>query len=192
MSSYAIEQILKNRKITEYLESKHIYPDGPEVNGKLKYLCPIHDGDTSPSFYVYTKSADFQNFYCYSCKAKYNIIHLFRDIEKVSLGDAIRSLGFTYRELEEMGITMPVVELNVQYYRPALYDNLITVKTILKELPDGSKIQFHSELYNEDGVFLNKGVTTLVFYDAKEKKKINMPQVLVDKLSPFFNKDNNE
>ena len=105
---------------------------------------------------------------------------------EVGRAEAIRQLGFTYRELEEMGIMMPVVDLHVQYYRPALYDDLITVKTILKEMPGESRIQFHSELYNEAGVFLNKGVTTLVFYDPKEKKKVNMPGELVSRLAPFF------
>ena len=67
---------------------------------------------------------------------------------EVGRAESIRELGFTYRQLEEMGIMMPVIELNSQYFRPALYDDLITVKTILKELPDGPKIRFHSELYN--------------------------------------------
>ena len=108
---------------------------------------------------------------------------------EVGRADAIRELGFTYRELEEMGIMMPVAEMHTHYYRPALYDDLVTVKTILKELPDGPKIQFHSELYNEAGLLLNKGVTTLVFYDPKEKKKTNMPQELYTRLSPFFKKE---
>jgi acyl-CoA thioester hydrolase len=105
---------------------------------------------------------------------------------EVGRAESIRELGFTYRQLEEMGIMMPVVELNSQYFRPALYDDLITVKTILKQLPDGPKIQFHSELYNEQEQLLNKGVTTLVFYDSNEKKKVNMPQLLLDRLEPFF------
>ncbi len=109
---------------------------------------------------------------------------------EVGRAEAIRELGFTYRELEEMGVMMPVVDLHVQYYRPALYDDLITVKTILKELPESSKIQFHSELYNEAGVFLNKGVTTLVFYDPKEKKKVDMPEILKSRLAPFFEDSN--
>jgi acyl-CoA thioester hydrolase len=111
---------------------------------------------------------------------------------EVGRAESIRQLGFTYRQLEEMGIMMPVAELNVQYYRPALYDDLITVKTILKELPDGSKIQFHSELYNEAGQLLNKGVTTLVFYDPKEKKKTAMPEELHTRLAPFFNNNNEQ
>lgn len=107
---------------------------------------------------------------------------------EVGRAEAIRQLGFTYRELEQMGIMMPVVDLHAQYYRPALYDDLITVKTILKELPESHKIQFHSELYNEQKQLLNKGVTTLVFYDPKTKQKVNMPDELKNRLQPFFTK----
>lgn len=107
---------------------------------------------------------------------------------EVGRAEAIRQLGFTYRELEEMGIMMPVVELNVKYFWPALYDNLITVKTILKQLPDGPKIQFHSELYNEEGQLMNVGITTLVFYDPVKKEKVHMHDELKKRLEPFFTK----
>ena len=105
---------------------------------------------------------------------------------EVGRAEAIRELGYTYKEMEEMGIMMPVVELNAQYFRPALYDDLITVRTKLKELPVGPKIQFHSELYNEGGQLLNKGVTTLVFYDPVQKQKVDMPESLKAKLEVFF------
>lgn len=105
---------------------------------------------------------------------------------EVGRAEAIRQLGFTYKELEEIGVMMPVVDLHAQYLRPALYDDLITVKTILKELPDGAKIKFHSELYNEQQQLLNKGVTTLVFYDPKAKQKVNMPEELMQRLQSFF------
>ena len=107
---------------------------------------------------------------------------------EVGRAEAIRELGFTYRELEEMGIMMPVAELKSQYFRPALYDDLVTVKTILKELPDGSKINFYSELYNEQDQLLNKDVTTLVFYDPKHKMKVNIREELMFRLIPFFMK----
>ena len=108
---------------------------------------------------------------------------------EVGRAEAIRQLGFTYRQLEERGIMMPVVDLHSQYFRPALYDDLVTVKTVLKELNGGSKIQFHSELYNEEGQLLNKGATTLVFYDPKEKRKTDMPQELYQRLEPYFKKN---
>lgn len=106
---------------------------------------------------------------------------------EVGRAEAIRQLGLTYRELEDSGIAMPVIELKSQYFRPARYDNLITVRTIIKELNAGSRIDFYSELYNEENQLLNKGVTSLVFYDPVAQKKIPMPGLLFDKLSPFFN-----
>ena len=101
--------------------------------------------------------------------------------------ESMRSLGISYRELEEKeGIMMPVAEMHTRYLRPALYDDLVTVKTILKELPAQHKIQFHSELYNEKGELLNVGVTTLVFLHTATRKKADMPAMLREKLAPFF------
>lgn len=108
---------------------------------------------------------------------------------EVGRAEAVRQLGFTYKQLEELGIIMPVVELHSQYLRPAHYDDLIRVRTIIKELPKGSKILFHSELYNEEGSLLNKGVTTLVFYDPATRKKVLMHDELRKRLDPFFTND---
>ena len=102
--------------------------------------------------------------------------------------EAIRQLGFTYKELEEQGVMMPVIEMNAKYFRPALYDDLITVKTRLKVLDKESpQVQFHSDLYNANGKLLNSGVVTLVFFDPATRRKIPMPDILFEKLSPYFN-----
>ncbi len=106
---------------------------------------------------------------------------------EVGRTDAIRQLGFTYRELEEKGILMPVVEFHTQFLRPAFYDDLLTVHTCIKELNEEYKILFHTEIYNEKNKLLNKGVTTLVFVDALSKKKTVMPELLRERLSPYFN-----
>lgn len=105
---------------------------------------------------------------------------------EVGRTDMIRGLGVTYRELEERGVIMPVVELRSKYLRPALYDELITIKTILKEWPKDHKITFHSELYNEKEELLNIAATTLVFLNKEKMQKIHMPEILKEKLQPFF------
>jgi acyl-CoA thioester hydrolase len=105
---------------------------------------------------------------------------------EVGRAEAIRQLGFTYRELEEQGVIMPVAELNIKYLRPALYDDLVTVKTTLRELPPAHKIQFHTELFNEKGELLNVGVTTLVFLNATTRQKVPLPDPLKEKLLPYF------
>ncbi|HEX5551906.1 MAG TPA: thioesterase family protein [Chitinophagaceae bacterium] len=105
---------------------------------------------------------------------------------EVGRTDMVRALGLNYREMEETGIIMPVVELKSKYIRPALYDDLITVNTILKEWPENHKIIFHSELYNERAELLNIGTTTLVFLEAKTRQKLPMPSLLAEKLKPYF------
>src|SRR6476620_6383608 len=63
--------------------------------------------------------------------------------------ESIRELGFTYADMEKMGVIMPVVDLQCKYLRPARYDDLLTIKTQLKELPVNHKIDFFHEVYNE-------------------------------------------
>lgn len=49
--------------------------------------------------------------------------------------DLLRAHGFPYADLERMGFRLPVVEVGVRYQRPALYDDVITVETTLREKP---------------------------------------------------------
>ena len=87
----------------------------------------------------------------------------------------LRSIGFTYKAMEEEGIMMPVVSLQIQYKKPALYDELITIRTKLKELPS-SKIEFDYEILNEKGELLSTANTVLVFVDAKTFRPVRCPE----------------
>lgn len=100
--------------------------------------------------------------------------------------EAIRALGISYKKLEEMGILLPVVELHVKYLRSAHYDDLLTIKTIIKELPINHKIEFHQEVYNDEGKLLTTGSVVLYFVDSKTMKKTNIPAGLSEKLKPYF------
>lgn len=81
----------------------------------------------------------------------------------------LRNQGVTYKELEEMGVMMPVVSLTMNYKKPARYDDLLTVRTILKS-QDGVKIEFDYEIYNEAQQLLTTGYSMLVFVDMKTGK----------------------
>lgn len=100
--------------------------------------------------------------------------------------EAIRNFGFTYKEMESMGIIMPVVDLKMKFFRPAKYDDLISVKTILKELPLHHKIVFNGEIYNSDEQLLSTGEITLYFMEEKTMKRCPMPEALRLKLAEYF------
>ena len=87
----------------------------------------------------------------------------------------LRSIGFTYKAMEEEGVMMPVVSLQIQYKKPALYDELITIRTKLKELPS-TKIEFDYEILNERGELLSIANTILVFVDAKTFRPVRCPE----------------
>jgi acyl-CoA thioester hydrolase len=99
--------------------------------------------------------------------------------------EAIRALGFPYKEIERKGIMLPVSRMSVKYIAPALYDEVITIRTLVDELP-GRMIKFRYEIYNEAAKLINEGETQLVFVDAVTRKMAHAPQEILDKLRPYF------
>ncbi|MEQ1623339.1 MAG: thioesterase [Chitinophagaceae bacterium BSSC1] len=105
---------------------------------------------------------------------------------EVGRAECIRDLGFTYKDMEAMGVKMPVVEMHANFLRPAHYDDLITIKTQLRELPDKHQISFYHEVFNEKKKLLTTGKVTLYFIDIATMKRVAMPPQFKSKLEPFF------
>lgn len=98
----------------------------------------------------------------------------------------LRALGVSYKSLEESGIMLPVIQLNINYMKPAKYDDLLTITTILTKKPL-VKIEFDFEVRNELNDLLTTGYTSLVFMDMKKSKPIKAPQYLLDQIYTLFN-----
>jgi acyl-CoA thioester hydrolase len=105
---------------------------------------------------------------------------------EVARAESIRNLGFTYKEMEASGVIMPVVEMQTKYLRPAHYDDLLTIKTILKELPVDHRIIFEHEVYNHQKKLLTLGKVILYFVKIDSFEKTQMPQGLRSVLQTFF------
>jgi acyl-CoA thioester hydrolase len=99
--------------------------------------------------------------------------------------EALRSLGFHYKAMEASGVMMPVYENRSRYLKPARYDDLLTIRVKISDLPT-VRIVFHYDIYNEQGDHLNTGDTTLVFQNSVTGRLCKAPQDLVEKLKPFF------
>lgn len=95
--------------------------------------------------------------------------------------EAIRSLGITYKELEQSGIGLPVTHLEIKYLRPIYYDELITIHTYIVSQPD-SLIHFYSEIWNALGKRTTQGKVTLCFFDIQLKQKTQAPLLLLESL----------
>ncbi|SNR43847.1 acyl-CoA thioester hydrolase [Maribacter sedimenticola] len=94
----------------------------------------------------------------------------------------LRVLGISYKKMEEDGIMLPVISLSINYLKPALYDDLITVKVILNKKPV-VRIEFDYEITNEAGELLATANTVLVFMDMQRKRPTRCPDFLLKKLN---------
>jgi acyl-CoA thioester hydrolase len=99
--------------------------------------------------------------------------------------EALRNLGFSYKELENSGVMMPVYDLRTRYLQPARYDDLLTVRVSVEEMPQ-VRMTFAYEIVNESLVLLTTGSTTLVFINMKNNRPCKVPEALAAKLMPFF------
>jgi acyl-CoA thioester hydrolase len=99
--------------------------------------------------------------------------------------EALRQLGLSYKEMEDSGIMLPVLEYAIKYIKPAFYDEELTIKTIIPEVPQ-ARIKFLYECYNANNVLLNKGETTLVFVNTTSGRPCAAPEAFIEKIKAFF------
>src|ERR1700741_4909949 len=104
--------------------------------------------------------------------AYYGVYAQYYEVGRV---EAMRLFGFSYKEVEERGIFLPVLEYTINYKKPAFYDDEITIVTTIKEVPKGAKIVFDYECYNASKELLNTGKVTLVFIDKAKNKPCQAP-----------------
>lgn len=104
---------------------------------------------------------------------------------EVARVEALRGLGCSYKEMEDNGFLLPVYEYSIKYHKPAFYDDILTVKTRIPQLPS-VRIIFEYEIYNEEFEKISEAHTTLVFILRETSKPCKAPESLLEKLKVFF------
>lgn len=99
--------------------------------------------------------------------------------------EALRHLGLSYKEIEQSGISMPVYDLTSRFIRPAKYDDLLTIRVTIPQMPK-TRLMFDYEIFNQEGQLLNTGQTTLVFVRTETGRPCAAPSELVEVAKPFF------
>ena len=113
--------------------------------------------------------------YCY-----YGNYAQFFEVGRVEL---MRSIGLSYKALEEEGVMLPVLDYSVKYIRPAYYDDLLSITTSITEVK-GARIYFEYEIRNENEECISKASTTLVFIDRDSKRPTSPPDSFYKIITP--------
>lgn len=100
---------------------------------------------------------------------------------EIGRSEMIRDLGYTYKELEKTGVFMPVASVHAKYKKPIYYDELITIETSLKKMPQARMVFYHT-IYNENQEVVHTAEVTLVFLDAASNRPVRVPKYMLDAL----------
>lgn len=108
---------------------------------------------------------------------------------EIARAEMIREYGYTYNNLEQDGVMMPIVKVNSKFLRPAKYDDLISIETEIKSLEQLPFITFFHKLFNEENELIHKGEVTLAFVDGKTGKRCMPTDTMMNILKKDLNKD---
>ena len=138
---------------------------------------------------MYTHEFQIRVRYSETDKMGYVYYGNYMEYYEVGRVEAIRSLGLRYADFEDqMGIFMPVVSINVRYLRPAYYDELLNLETCIPQLPK-EYIKFKTRIFNDKKELLNAADIVLCFVDATSKQRLEVPDLIIEKLNPHFAKN---
>jgi acyl-CoA thioester hydrolase len=98
--------------------------------------------------------------------------------------EALRTLGLSYKSMEDNGIMLPVSEFQVKYFAPAFYDDLLCIETKITELK-GPRLYFDYEITNETGNLIAKATTLLVFVNSENMRPISPPEYFTSLIEQY-------
>ena len=134
---------------------------------------------------MYSATTSFRVRYAETDQMGYVYYGNYAMFYEVGRAEALRKLGFTYRGLEDIGVMMPVLDLHCKFHKPALYDDLLTLKISIPEMPT-VKMKFTYEITNENGELINYGETTLAFVNKSTGRPTRLPDVMRRLFEPYY------
>lgn len=93
--------------------------------------------------------------------------------------------GMTYATMEAEGVMLPILELQSRYLKPAYYNEVLTIKSIVTELPS-VRLKVDYEIYNEANELINTGSTTLVFVNKQSRRPCQPPENFMKNVRQYF------
>ena len=104
---------------------------------------------------------------------------------EVGRTELMRNIGLSYKEVEDSGTVMPIATVEVRYFFPARYDEILSIKSAIKEMPK-ARMMVYYEIYNEQGKLLADGSTTLAFVSKETGRPQRAPEAMIAVLSQYL------
>tara|TARA_Y100000310_G_scaffold57488_2_gene52703 strand:+ start:36201 stop:36833 length:633 start_codon:yes stop_codon:yes gene_type:complete len=167
--SQPVDSILKEKKITDYLNEKGILPTR-QFADKQVYRCPVHTSDKDPSFTVYfNEDKGYETYYCFGCQSGGSIIQLISAIENIPVKDIVKDFASEFKIDNKTALELACGELdNLLQYHPIKENSLLLKLSnmcylFLKEVSfDEEEFEFIDNIFQKiDKIIRDKDTETL-------------------------------
>lgn len=98
--------------------------------------------------------------------------------------ELFRSIGISYRSVEEAGYLLPVISIKMKYLKTTFYDEKLTIKTTLKAL-EGVLLYFTYKVFNEQNALINEGETELAFVNSNDWQLCDAPCFVINAIDNY-------
>ncbi len=103
---------------------------------------------------------------------------------EVGRTELMRARGLTYAEFEHSGTRLPLVEAHCRFHLPARYDDIIVIRSEVRDIPRSTMRVDYEVRRESDGILIATGYTTHAFLDIASLRPIRPPAVFLDTLWP--------
>lgn len=126
---------------------------------------------------------------CYADTDKLGVVYYgtYPRFYEIARTELLRNYGISYREIEENGLVWPVRSLNITYLKSAYYDDLLTVRSSVEEIPY-VRLKIKTEIFNAQKELINHGEVVLISTNPITGKAMRTPKWLIEKFEEFFAK----
>ena len=152
----------------------------------LRKLSTTHELFSEPALTMFSYETQIRVRYAETDQMGYVYHGNYAAYFEVVRTEAFRQLGISYKEMEATGVGMPVGELRTRFRRPARYDDLLTVRLLLRKPARGASMLFEYEVYNEARELLSEGHTLMIFVRTATGRPVPVPADIHEKLAPYF------
>jgi acyl-CoA thioester hydrolase len=99
--------------------------------------------------------------------------------------ELLRKFGICDHILEENDIMLPVIEMNLRYFKPSHYDEKLTITTIIREIPL-VRFRFEFKITNDQQEKVCQASSTVVFVERLSRRPIKVPELVENALMSAF------
>ena len=105
---------------------------------------------------------------------------------EVGRTELLRHYGLSYSDLEKMGYQLPLIEANLKYKLPAVYDDELEVEAIVEKVHT-PKLFIKYNIYKKGSdEIIVEGFTEHVFIKTETKKAVRPPKIYIEALKKYF------